>query len=174
VTSGAQLRAAISGATILPNKRPVEGLAASPIPGDDRLALVGDPDRVEVPALDTGIDDRLSRYPPGDVPDFSRVVLDPAGAREMLLELGVGTADDATLCVEDEAGGARRPLVDREDQRETPRTIVSKPSATPVASSLPVPSRRRPIPYISATIVRACRAGSGTSSISSAAAATPS
>ena len=75
----------------------------------------------------------------------------------MLLELRVSPAGDLALPVEDETGRSRRPLVDGEDQGATPRTTVNSPSATPVASSPPVPSRRRPIPYISATIVRAWR-----------------
>ncbi len=40
----------------------------------------------------------------GDLPDFRRVVLDPARPREVLLELRVGAAGDLPLRVEDEAG----------------------------------------------------------------------
>ena len=96
------------------------------------------------------------------------------GPREVLLELRVGPAGDPSLPVEDQAGGPRRPLVDRQDQGRAPRTIVSRPVGDAGGVLSPVPSRRRPIPYISATIVRAWRPGSGTSSVSSAAAATPS
>ena len=91
------------------------GSPVSRVPGDDGLALVGDPDRVEVGALDPGVGDRLRGDPPRHLPDLGRVVLDPAGAREVLLELAVGAAGDPALAVEDEAGGAGRPLVDRED-----------------------------------------------------------
>ncbi len=173
MTGRAQLLAALSRAPVLPNQRSVNRLAACGVPGDDRLALVGDPDRVELGALDPGVDDRLDGDAATDRPDFRRVVLDPTRPGKMLLELRVGPAGDPPLRVEDEAGGPRRPLVDREDQGDTPRTTVSRLAATPDASS-PVASRRNPIPYISATIVRACWPDSGTSSISSAAAATPS
>jgi hypothetical protein len=50
-----------------------------------------------------------------------------------------------------------------------PCTIVNSAFAVPVASRSPVPSRRRANPCITATTVRACRAGSGTASASSAA-----
>ena len=174
VPGGAQLGAALRRAPVLPDERPVQRLARRPVPGENGLALVGDADAVQVGALDAGIGDRLHRDPPRHLPDLGRVVLDPARPREVLLELRVGPPDDPALCVEDQAGRAGRPLVDREDHRWDPRTIVSRPSATPAASSPPVPSRRSPIPYIRATIERACRAGSGTSSISSAARATSS
>jgi hypothetical protein len=173
VAAGAQLDATLGGAPVLPDQRPVQRLAALGIPGDHGLALVGDADRVELASLDAGVDDRLDRDPTTHLPYFSGVVLDPAGSREMLLELRVGPTGDPPLGVEDEAGRPRRPLVDRQDQGVTPRMIVSRLSATPEASS-PVANRRSPIPYISATIVRAWRPGSGTSSISNAAAATPS
>ena len=37
--------AALGGAAVLPDERPVHRLAARRVPGDDGLALVGDPDR---------------------------------------------------------------------------------------------------------------------------------
>ena len=66
------------GAPVLPDERPVDGLAGGAIPCDDRLALVGDPDRRRARR-------RLSRLrrsprwrPQGHVPDLGRVVLHPA------------------------------------------------------------------------------------------------
>jgi len=173
VTGSAQLRATLGRAAVLPDQRPVDRLAARRVPGDHGLALVGNPDRVELAPLDARVDYRLDGNSAAHLPDFGGVVLDPTWPREVLLELRVGPTGDPPLGVEDEAGRPRRPLVDRQDQGVTPRKIVSRPAATPEASS-PVANRRRLIPYISATIVRAWRSGSGTSSISSAAAATPS
>ena len=111
----AQLVAARRGAAVLPDQRPVQRLARCRVPGDDRLALVGDPDRVELGALDAGVGERLARDPPRHLPDLARVVLDPARPREVLLELRVGAPGDPPLRVEDEAGGPGGPLVDRED-----------------------------------------------------------
>ncbi len=55
----AQLVAATGGAAVLPDQRPVDRLAALGVPGDDGLALVGDPDRVQLGPLDPGVGDRL-------------------------------------------------------------------------------------------------------------------
>jgi hypothetical protein len=41
----AELVAAGGGAAVLPHERAVERVAGLAVPGDDRLALVGDPDR---------------------------------------------------------------------------------------------------------------------------------
>ena len=42
------------------------------VPGDDGLALVGDPDRVELGPLDPGVGDRLGGDPPRHLPDLVR------------------------------------------------------------------------------------------------------
>src|SRR4051794_20259078 len=110
-----QLVAAPRRAAVLPDQRPVDRLARPRIPGDDGLALIGDPDRLQLRAGNPGVGDRLSPDPPRHLPDLVRVVLDPARAREKLLELGVGAAADSPLTVKDEAGRPGRPLVDRED-----------------------------------------------------------
>ncbi len=123
VAGGAELVAALGRAPVLPDQRPVNRLAGRRVPGEDRLALVGDPDPVQVGALDAGVGDRLHGDLPRDVPDFRRVVLDPARPREVLLELRVGAAGDPPLLVEDQAGGPGRPLVDREDH-SSPRAII--------------------------------------------------
>jgi len=120
VAGGAQLLAAGRGAAVLPDQRPVQRLAAVGIPGDDGLALVGDPDRLQLGPLDPGGGDRLAGEPPRHLPDLGGVVLDPARPREELLELRVGAPGDPHLRVEDEAGGPGRPLVDRQDHRRLP------------------------------------------------------
>ena len=111
----AQLVAARRGAPVLPDERVVDRLAGVRVPGDDGLALVGDPDRVEAPGVGPGVGERVRRDPPGDVPDLVRVVLDPARAREVLAELAVGASPDPAVAVEDQAGRPRRSLVDSED-----------------------------------------------------------
>src|SRR5207247_7690718 len=85
------------------------------IPGDHGLALVGDPDPLQLGSLEARVDDGLDRDPPGDGPDLTGVVLDPAGTRKVLLELAVGATGDPALSVEDEAGRAGCSLVDGED-----------------------------------------------------------
>ena len=60
------------------------------VPGHDGLALVGDADPGQVRAVDAGVVERLAGHRARHVPDLARVVLDPARAREVLLELAVG------------------------------------------------------------------------------------
>src|SRR5205823_12624404 len=83
----AQLVATGGGAPVLPDDRAVERLPAHRLPGDDGLALVRDADSRERAAVDARLLDRLVRDALGDLPDLVGVVLDPAGAREVLLEL---------------------------------------------------------------------------------------
>ena len=89
-----------------------ERLARRGVPADDGLALVGDPDRLELAGLQARVLQRLAGDGVRDVPDLGRVVLDPAGPREVLGELAVAATDALPLEVEHEARGAGRPLVD--------------------------------------------------------------
>jgi acetyl-CoA carboxylase biotin carboxyl carrier protein len=84
-----QLVAATRGAPVLPDDRAVQRLAAVTVPRDHRLALVRDPDAGERAAVDAGRVERLLSNGARHVPDLARVVLDPARAREVLLELAV-------------------------------------------------------------------------------------
>ena len=94
VTRRPQLVAAAGGAAVLPDQGAVDRLAAVGVPGDDDLALVGHP-VVELGSLDPGGGDRLAGDPPRHLPDFIGVVLNPAGLREVLLELRVGATGDS-------------------------------------------------------------------------------
>ncbi len=123
-----QLLAALRRATVLPDQGAVDRLPRRRVPGDHGLALVGDPDPVELGPLDPRRGDRLGGDPPRHLPDLPRVVLDPARPRKVLPELRVGTARDPPLAVEDEAGGPGRPLVDREDH---PRSDLRRPGFMP-------------------------------------------
>src|SRR5690606_1848133 len=68
-----------------------------------------------------GLADHLPTGPQGRVPDFCRVVLDPAWPREMLfqLDLADGAGPQAALrrSLEGDGAGRGRALVDGEDQR---------------------------------------------------------
>src|SRR5581483_10079150 len=83
---------------------------------------------------DAGVGDRPRRDLAGRLPDLHRVVLDPAGPGEVLLELRVGAARDAALAIEDEARRAARALVDCEDHRRPQATFGSTtPARSPRA-----------------------------------------
>ncbi len=108
-----QFLAPLGGAAVLPDDRPVQGLAALQVPGDGGLALVGDPDRSY-----RRLDRRRRAANPGaelgerrldEAPDLRRVVLDEARAGKVLRELPVGDLDDLTGLADGErphAGGA--------------------------------------------------------------------
>ena len=84
----AQLVAARRGAPVLPDERVVDRLAGRRVPGDDRLALVGDPDRRRGPRPSMPASASAStRDPARHLPDLGGVVLDPARPREVLREL---------------------------------------------------------------------------------------
>ena len=115
VTLIPQLGAASRGASVLPHDCPVKRLPGLTVPHAHGLALVGDAERLELTRLDACIVERLTRHRARDLPDLARIVLDPARAGEVLLELPVGAPDQLRLLVEREAGRAGRALVDRED-----------------------------------------------------------
>src|SRR5262245_64091851 len=93
----------------------MHGLSGAPIPDDRRLALVRDAERGDVARPHAGPPARLAEHAERDAPDLLRVVLHPSRARVVLAELGVSTADDASLPVEEEDGGPGRALMDRTD-----------------------------------------------------------
>src|SRR5262249_2413686 len=79
------------------------------------LALVRDADRGDLGAVHPRRGERpLSRVADGG-PDQLGVVLDPARLRIVLRELGVASGADGTLGVDHPRGGARSPLIERED-----------------------------------------------------------
>ena len=135
MTGLAQLVAARRRPAVLPDERVVDRLPGRGVPGDDGLALVGDADPIEARAVDAGVGDRLRSDPARHLPDLGRVVLDPAGPGEVLLELRVGAARDLSLAVEDKARRAGRPLVDGEDHR--PEANLRRPPRAGDVSELP-------------------------------------
>ena len=76
----------ISGAAALPDDRVADGLAGLAVPDNDRLALVGDADRRDILGFGIGKAHRLARNGKLRLPDLVRVMLDPAGLREILRE----------------------------------------------------------------------------------------
>ena len=146
-----QLVAARRGPPVLPDERAVQRLAGLGIPRAHRLALVGDADRAQLARADARVVQCLHGHRLRHVPDLRRVVLDPSGPREVLLELAVGAPDQLGLVVEDEAGRARRALVDGEDHagarlssctvpRPGPSIVAVLAAAAALALSGPAPA----------------------------------
>ena len=102
------------GAAVLPDDRGVDRSERLAVPHDHGLALVRDADGAHVGVHRTGLRERLARHPPGHLPDLDGVVLDPAGTGEVLRELRVAPPQHTAIRTDHEAGGAGRPLVDRQ------------------------------------------------------------
>ena len=56
MAGGLELGAAVGGAPVLPDQCGVDGLAGRAVPGDDRLALVGDADRGDLAGTSRRVD----------------------------------------------------------------------------------------------------------------------
>ena len=69
-----------SGAPVLPHDRTVHRPAGTALPHHGRLALIGDPDRVEVAGVRAGRGERVRRGRLDARPDLLRVVLGPTPA----------------------------------------------------------------------------------------------
>src|SRR5437588_11191772 len=110
----------------------MQGLAGARIPHAYGLALVGDPNRLKLAGLDTGVRERLASDRLGHLPDLLGVVLDPPRARKVLVEFAVGASDQLRLVVEHEAGRAGRALVDRKDHARKPKRR-GRPGRVPLA-----------------------------------------
>jgi hypothetical protein len=104
-----------SGAPVLPHDRVADRLAGDAVPDERRFALVRNADRRDVRRPQARARHRFGRDCELRGPDLVRVVLDPSGLREDLLELLLGNRDDAAAAIEDDRARARRSLVERED-----------------------------------------------------------
>ena len=79
------------------------------------LALIGDADRGEVGGAEACALASTSAISGLAVPDFLRVVLDPAGLREDLRELPLRARDAFAVVIEQDGARAGRALIERED-----------------------------------------------------------
>ncbi len=91
------------------------GSPGRPVPGDDRLALVGDADRADL--LPAELLDDVEQGRPDGLPDLGRVVLDPAGPGEVLGELPVRRDRRPVVGEHGAAAHARRTGIDRDHDR---------------------------------------------------------
>ena len=80
----AKLAAAGRRAPVLPDERVVDRLAGLRVPGDDRLALIRDPDAREAARVGLRVGEGVRGDAARHLPDLVRVVLDPPRAREVL------------------------------------------------------------------------------------------
>jgi len=102
---------------VLPDDGSVERRPAGAVPGDHRLALVGDAEGGD-PLAPLGDSPRhLEKRGAHVVDDLGGIVLDPAGAREVLRELPVGDVGDLAGVVDDERAHPGGPRIHSHDAR---------------------------------------------------------
>ena len=100
------------GAGVLPHDRVVHGFAGGAVPHDRGLTLVRDADRGDLVPVRARLCECLPDSLADVRPDFDRVVLDPACAREDLLVLELPDRDDLPGVVEQDRARGGGALVD--------------------------------------------------------------
>lgn len=111
----AKLATRIGRSPILPYYRPLNGTAASAVPEQRGLTLIGDPDRANVAPCQMRAAERTVDRGKRTLPQVLRFVFDPARPRKMLRELyGVPTQGEAVEAQDQRrsAGGA---LIERQN-----------------------------------------------------------
>nr|WP_237705443.1 hypothetical protein [Chthoniobacter flavus] len=102
-------------AAILPDDRVVDRLARLAIPNHGRLALIRNSYPRDVRRRQPRLRQRRLRRLELRLPDLIRIVLDPAGLWENLLELLLRNRPYRAVVVEDDGAGTRGALVEGED-----------------------------------------------------------
>src|SRR5688572_24793727 len=111
---GAQALASFGRAPVLPDDGGRHGFAARALPQHRGLTLVGEADRGEVLWSRAGLRQRLLDGRELRRPDFPRVMLDPAGLREVLFELALRDGDDVAVVIEQDRAGTGGALIERQ------------------------------------------------------------
>ena len=115
MTAGFELGTTRGRAPILPNDGPVNGLARAAIPKQRRLALIRNADRPDFGWLHCGRLECARNGAEHALPDFLRLVLDPARLGKVLRELAVLSAERGAVERHDQRRGSGGALIDREN-----------------------------------------------------------
>ena len=99
-------------AGVLPDDGIVDRLARGLLPHDGGLALIGDADGREILELQIVLGQRAVDHILAALPDFHRIVLDPARLGVNLLVFFLIDAHHLALMIEDHEAGAGRALID--------------------------------------------------------------
>lgn len=121
------------GAGVLPDDRVVHRRAGAPVPHDDGLTLVGDPERRDVARLGAGALERRRCNRVRALDDFQRVVLDEPRSGMVLGVLLLRGGDRRALLVEQHEPRRAGPLVERRHEPSHPRIVKCAPPAGPAA-----------------------------------------
>jgi hypothetical protein len=101
---------------VLPDDRGRDRRPGRAVPEQCRLALVGDADRGDLGGVDRIVAQYLARDRKLRLPDFHRVVFDPAGLGIVLAMLLLRRRVRSSVAVEQDGARTRRPLVERQDE----------------------------------------------------------
>ena len=93
------------------------GFAGIFIPDNGGFALVGDADGGDISGGESGFLQRLFAGGERGAPDFFRVMFDPAGLREKLLEFLLGGGNYLELVVKNNSPAGGGSLIDCQDMR---------------------------------------------------------
>ena len=126
MTGLGQAAAEGGGAPVLPDDGPVVGGAGRAVEGDQGLALVGDADGGHRLAGLGQAGAHLGQGGPHGLPDLGGVVLDPAGAGEVLGQLPVGHVGDPGRLVEGQGAHAGRARIDGDDPGHGGATLTRR------------------------------------------------
>src|SRR5207302_8437600 len=119
-----QLVAAGSGAAILPHDGVMYRLARLAVPDDRGFALIRYPDSGDVRGGEASLGEGLLGCVQLRGPDFSRIVLHPAGLGKDLTELLLRQRDDAPTVVEHDGARAGGALVEGQDVFHAGHTVL--------------------------------------------------
>ena len=115
VPGGAQRRAGVGGAPVLPDDGVMDRLAVDAIPDDRGLALVGDADAGDILGVDGGLGHGLAHGRDHARPDFLRIVLDPSRRRIDLAQFLLRDGDRRELGVEHDRPRRGGALIDGDE-----------------------------------------------------------
>jgi hypothetical protein len=99
------------GSAVLPDNRIVDRHAGLSIPNDSGFALICDAESSNVFGGQLGFRENVPRDLDLSIPDFARVMLDPAGLGEDLLKFLLSNTMDSTAAIKDNSPGTRSSLV---------------------------------------------------------------
>ncbi len=111
----AQRGAGIGGAPVLPDQRAVQRFERLPVPGDHGFALVGDADTGD-PVRAAGLRDDILGAGERRLPDFVRIVFDPARLGIVLGKLPLRQCAQAASPVENHGAGRGGARVEHENK----------------------------------------------------------
>ncbi len=136
-----QASAVVRGAPVLPHDGGRHRATGGAVPEDRRLSLVRDADGHDVVGRRACTGQHLCDGCSLCCPDLLCVVLDPAGAREVLRELALCGRDDDAVVVEQDRSGTGRALV--QGEHESTHAADLQRSCKPTTSR--TGARRAPI-----------------------------